>query len=170
MSTTDMTTQLPEEIVAMIDNFRAREHGESYLISVLQEIQNRFGYLSREHMDEVSSRMQIPSAKVTGVATFYHFFSFKPRGQVRVCVCMGTACFVRGADRVLDRLKELLGVDEGETTDDGKFSIESARCLGACALAPVVVVNEKVYGNVEPGQVEGILAEHGFSPDAAEGE
>jgi len=153
---------LPEDIVRYIEESRQSVHPESYLISVLQRIQTRFGYLPKESMDEVSERMQIPSARVTGVATFYHFFSFKPKGQHRITVCMGTACFVRGAGKVLDRLKELLGIREGETTKDGKFSLDNARCLGACALAPVVVVDERVYGNVRPEDVLGLLKEHGY--------
>jgi NADH:ubiquinone oxidoreductase subunit E len=160
--TAETTTTLPDDLIAMIEKARAAEHGESYLIAVLQEVQKRFGYLSREHMDEVSWRMQIPSARVTGVATFYHFFSFKPRGECRIVVCMGTACYVRGAGKVVDRLKEMLGIEEGDTTPDGRFSIESARCLGACALAPVVVINEKVYGNVTPGDLPKILDAYGY--------
>jgi NADH:ubiquinone oxidoreductase subunit E len=157
-----MSSVLPEDIVAFIEDCRGREHSESYLISVLQKIQNGMGYLSRESMDEVSRLMQIPAATVTGVATFYHFFSFKPRGEHRVTVCLGTACFVRGADKVLARLKDELKIDDGETTPDGRFSIECARCLGACALAPVVTVGEKVYGNVKPAEVKKILKDYGF--------
>ena len=162
MTSESKTTELPQDIVEYIDACMKRPKSESYLIAVLQMIQNRFGYLPTELMDEVSWRMQIPAAKVTGVATFYHFFSFEPKGRNRVTVCMGTACFVRGAGKVLDRLKELLGVDEGVTTPDGLFSIECARCIGTCALAPVIVVNEKVYGNVKPSDVETILGEYGF--------
>jgi NADH:ubiquinone oxidoreductase subunit E len=153
---------LPEDIIRYIEECRKGERPESTLISVLQRIQNRFGYLSRESLDEVSARLQVPAARVTGVATFYHFFSFTPKGQHRITVCMGTACFVRGAGKVLDRLKELLGVSEGQTTRDGRFSLDCARCLGACALAPVVVVDERVYGNVKPESVQGILADYGF--------
>ena len=156
------TTILSPDVVAYIDECMQKEHSESYLIAVLQMIQNTVGFLSVENMDEVSQRMQIPSAKVTGVATFYHFFSFKPRGETRVTVCMGTACFVRGADKVLARMESELGIKEGDTTVDGKFSIENARCIGACALAPVVVVNDKVYSSVKPGDVRGILGEYGF--------
>jgi NADH:ubiquinone oxidoreductase subunit E len=158
---TKVDKPLPEDIVGYIQECRCAARPESYLISVLQKIQSRFGFLSRENMDEVSQRLQVPAARVTGVATFYHFFSFVPKGQTRITVCMGTACFVRGAGKVLDRLKELLGVKEGETTKDGKFSLECARCLGACALAPVVVVNERVYGNVKSEDVQKILAEYG---------
>ena len=160
-------TGLPEDIVSYIRECRANARPDSYLISVLQKIQKRFGYLSKESMDEVSELMQVPSARVTGVATFYHFFSFTPKGQHRVTICMGTACFVRGAGKVLDRLKELLGIQEGQTTRDGKFSLENARCLGACALAPVLVVDERVYGNVKPEDVQKILAEYGFGKGKA---
>ena len=163
MKTAD--TALTPEIIATIEDCMGKEHPESYLISVLQNIQNEQGFLSREAMDEVSQRMQIPAAKVTGVATFYHFFSFEPRGENRVTICLGTACFVRGADRVMDRFKKVLGVEENVTTPDGKFSVECARCIGACALAPVVMVNDKVYGNVKPEQVEGILKEYGWTPE-----
>jgi NADH:ubiquinone oxidoreductase subunit E len=160
MNTSEGT--LPARTAKYIDECRSRPNSESYLIPVLQHLQNEVGYLSPEHMEEVSQRMQVPSAKVSGVASFYHFFTFKPKGRYRVTLCMGTACFVRGADRVLERLGSLLGIEVGETTADGMFSIECARCLGACALAPVMLVNERVYGNVKPGDVAGILAEYGF--------
>lgn len=155
--------ELPADIVEYIEAQRGEPHAESRLIAVLQKVQTHFGYLSRDAMDEVSWRMQIPAARVTGVATFYHFFSFAPKGKNRITVCMGTACYVRGAGKVQDRLKELLGIQEGEVTRDGLFSLEPARCLGACALAPVVVVNEKVYGNVVPAALEKILAEYGYA-------
>lgn len=154
--------ELPADIVELINNRNSKEHSESYLIPVLQEVQNHFGYLPQRCLDEVSRRMQIPAARVTGVATFYHFFTLKPRGEYRITVCMGTACFVRGADAVLDHLKKLLGVDVGETTEDGKFSIEEARCLGACALAPVVLVNDRFYGGVDKDKMQNILREYGW--------
>jgi NADH-quinone oxidoreductase E subunit len=158
---TQATDVLSEEIVGHIRDCMGRPYSESYLIAVLQRVQETYGYLSKERMDAVSQLMQVPAAKVSGVATFYHFFNFKPKGEHRITVCMGTACFVRGADRVLERLKEMLGVEEGETTPDGRFSVECARCLGACALAPVVLVNERVHGNVKPEQVEGLLKTYG---------
>ena len=153
---------LPDEIVQFIGECRKKPNSQSYLIAVLQKVQTHFGYLSRESMDEVSQRMQVPSANVTGVATFYHFFSFVPRGEHRVTICLGTACFVRGADKVLERAEDLLGIKAGQTTPDGKFSIECARCLGACALAPIMVVGERVYGNVKPSEVQKILTEYGY--------
>ena len=159
---------LPESIVAYIDECRTQGHPASYLIAVLHKVQDHYGYLGREHMDAVSALMQIPSAKVTGVASFYHYFTFSPRGKHRISVCLGTACFVKGAGRVLDRLKDLLGIDVGQTTSDKLFSIDVARCVGACALAPVMIVGEKVYAEVKPDQVAKILAEYGFAGKKAE--
>jgi NADH:ubiquinone oxidoreductase subunit E len=151
---------LPADIVEYIQTCRQKEHNSSYLISVLQKLQQHSGYLTPEQLDAVSQLMQIPAAKVTGVATFYHFFKFQPPGKHKITVCMGTACYVRGAAKVLERFKESLKIKDGETTPDRLFSIECARCLGACALAPVVVVDEKVYGNVKPGEVRKILTDY----------
>lgn len=159
MSTT-VARSIPPEVVAFIEECRRKPHPESYLIAVLQRLQNHVGYLEKEHMDEVAWLMGIPYAKVSGVATFYHFFQFQAKGRHTITVCMGTACYVRGAAKVLERVKEILQIQEGQTTKDGRFSIANARCIGACAMAPVVVVGEKVYGNVKPGDIEKILAAH----------
>ncbi|MEI8351414.1 MAG: NAD(P)H-dependent oxidoreductase subunit E [bacterium] len=153
---------LPESVVRYIEDCAGKSHPNSYLISVLHKVQDHFGYLAKEHMDAVSVLMQIPSAKVTGVAGFYHFFKFTPPGKHRISLCMGTACFVKGAGHVLDKLKDLLGIDVGQTTPDAQFSIDVARCVGACALAPVMIVDEKVYAGVKPDQVGKILAGYGF--------
>ena len=158
----ETTLALPQEIVGYIDECLQQEHADSYLIPVLHKIQNHFGYLAPEHLETVAQRMRIPSARVSGVATFYHLFSFVPRGKYRIALCLGTACYVKGAGKVLERFEELLGIKQGETTPDQKFSLELARCVGACALAPVVIVNEKVYGKVQPDEVVQILSEHGF--------
>jgi NADP-reducing hydrogenase subunit HndA len=160
----DAAAGLPEDIVRLIGECMGRPHSESFLIAVLQAVQNHYGFLPAAAMDEVSQRMQIPSARVTGVATFYHLFTFTPRGRCRITVCMGTACFVRGAEEVMSRLSDLLGIRPGDTTADGAFSLESARCLGACALAPIMVINDRVYGNVTPAELPGILAEYGLKP------
>ncbi len=154
--------ELPVELVDYIKSIRGKKRSDSYLIAVLQKIQVEFGYLPRELMDDVAQLMQIPAAKVTGVATFYHFFSFAPKGTTRITVCMGTACFVRGAEKVREKIKELLDLDKDGRSKDGKFSLEQARCIGACALAPVVVVNDKVFGNVKPSDVVNILKEYGY--------
>ncbi len=157
------TSSLPEDILKFINEVSSLPHPESYLITVLQKIQEHFGYLAKEHMDEVSVRLRIPSAKVTGVATFYHFFSFIPKGKYRISVCLGTACYVKGAGKVLEKFQELLGIGIGQTTSDKEFSLEASRCFGACAIAPVVVINDKVYGNVQVEDVEKILKEYEFS-------
>ncbi len=159
-------TDLPEDILRFIEQCRLSPRPESYLISVLQKIQVHYGHLTRERLDAVSHLMQIPTAKVSGVATFYHFFSFVPKGRHRVTVCMGTACYVKGGGQILERLKEWLRVEVGHTTADGAFSLDAARCLGSCALAPVLVVDEKVYGSVTQEQVPVILAEYGFDAKA----
>lgn len=153
---------LPEQIVAYIEETRDREHGESYLVAVLQMIQKHFGYLPASCLDEVSERMQIPSATVTGVATFYHFFTFVPKGKHTISVCMGTACYVKGAGLIFERLQQLLNVKPGEASEDGLFTLDSARCVGACALAPVVIIDEKVYANVTPDKLTKILKEFGY--------
>ena len=158
----DVKTDLPEDILRFIEQCRLSPRPESYLIAVLQKIQVHYGYLTRERLDAVAGLMEIPTAKVSGVATFYHFFSFIPKGRHRITVCMGTACYVKGGGQLLERLKESLGVDVGHTTPDGAFSLDAARCLGSCALAPVMVVDEKVYGSVTPEQLPTILGEYGF--------
>jgi len=108
-------------------------------------------------MYEVAHLLGVPTSTVYGVATFYHFFRLQPKGKYSISICMGTACFVKGADLVLQAFKNELGIDMKETTSDGLFSLEGTRCLGVCALAPVVTINEEVFGNVTPNQVPEIL-------------
>lgn len=153
---------LPPEVVTYIEEVCAVEHPHSYLIPVLHKVQDHFGYLSTETMDAVSVLMQIPSSKVSGVASFYHFFNFSPRGRHQVSLCMGTACFVKGAGAVLKELNDLLGIDLGGTTADGLFSLDVARCVGACALAPVMLIDDTVHAEVKPNQVGKILAQYGY--------
>ena len=148
---------LINEIEEFIDVCLGLEHPESYLIAVLHKVQGEYGYLSVEHMDRVGHRMKVPTSEVFGVATFYHFFRLTPKGKYAVSVCMGTACFVNGADKVLKGFQDELGVEIGETTSDGLFSLEQTRCIGVCALAPVVTVNEKIYSNVDVYKVPEIL-------------
>ena len=149
--------QLPDKIREFIDSCMEKPHPKSYLIAVLHKVQEHFGYLADPILDEVAYRMQIPTANVSGTATFYHFFRQQPKGKYAISVCLGTACFVNGADEVLIAFQDELGIQLGETTTDGQFSIESSRCIGVCALAPVVLVNEQVYSNVTPQQVPEIL-------------
>ncbi|WP_430813670.1 NAD(P)H-dependent oxidoreductase subunit E [Carboxylicivirga sp. RSCT41] len=134
------------------------EGGE--LINALHAAQELFGYLPAEVQELVASEMNVSVAHVYGVVTFYSFFSMIPKGEHPISICMGTACYVRGAEKVLDEFKRHLDVKVGETTEDGKFSISCLRCVGACGLAPVVTVGEKVYGRVAAEDVKGILDEY----------
>lgn len=144
---------LPQEIVDYIASCRTDEHPDGHLISVLHKVQSHFGYLGTDQMDAVAQLMQIPIAKITGVATFYHFFRLNPAGKFMINVCLGTACYVQGAQAVVERLKEELGIDFGETTPDGMFTLEGTRCLGTCGLAPVMTINEEVHAKVTPDQI-----------------
>ena len=127
------------------------------LIPVLHEAQELFGYLPEEVQQKIADGLGVSLAEVYGVATFYSRFTLVPKGKYNIQLCLGTACYVKGADKILEKLEELLGIKVGETTPDGKFSIEGARCVGACGLAPVMVINEEVYGKVTPDMVKGIL-------------
>ena len=150
-------TALDPEIIAYIKEVAQKEHPESYLIAVLHRIQKTYGYLSQENMDMAAQLLQVPTSTVSGVATFYHFFRLQPRGKYAISVCLGTACFVKGADQVLEAFQTELGIGMGETTTDGLFSLENSRCLGVCALAPVVTINDKVYSRVQPQQVPDLI-------------
>ena len=130
------------------------------LINVLHKAQHIFGYLPAEVQEIVAHELNVPVAKVYGVVTFYSFFTMIPKGQHPISICTGTACYVRGAEKVLEEFKRRLKIEVGETSDDGKFSLSCLRCVGACGLAPVVTVGEKVYGRVSPDGVADILAEY----------
>ena len=130
------------------------------LIPVMQKAQELFGYLSFETMQLISDRLNIPVAEIYGVATFYALFSLQPKGDNVISVCTGTACYVKGAADVLNAVKSTLGIEPGETTEDGKFSIQDTRCLGCCGLAPVMTVNGEVFGRLTPADVPGILAKY----------
>ncbi len=130
------------------------------LITVLHKAQDIFGYLPKEVQQHVSHKLSIPASTVFGVVTFYSFFSTVPKGKIKINVCMGTACFVRNAGEILEELKSELGVEVGKTGEDGLFSLDALRCVGACGLAPVVSVNGKVYGRVKKEDVRGIVEEH----------
>ncbi|MBR5859453.1 MAG: NAD(P)H-dependent oxidoreductase subunit E, partial [Clostridia bacterium] len=108
----------------------------------------------------ISERLHVPVSEIYGVATFYALFSLKPKGEYIISVCTGTACYVKGAQAVLDEVKKQLGIESGETTEDGKFSIQDTRCLGCCGLAPVMTINNDVYGRLDPADVKDILAKY----------
>lgn len=148
---------LDKDIIEFIQECQEKPHSDSYLIAILHRVQKQYGYLSKEHMEEVAHRLQVPTSTVSGVATFYHFFRLQPKGKYSISVCMGTACFVRGAEQVLEAFRDELGIEVGETTQDQLFSLETTRCLGVCAMAPVVTINDKVYSKVTSSQVPDLL-------------
>ncbi|MCI7099513.1 MAG: NAD(P)H-dependent oxidoreductase subunit E [Lachnospiraceae bacterium] len=127
------------------------------LMPVLQQAQEIYGYLPIEVQQIISDEMQIPMSKIFGVVTFYSFYSLYPKGKYKISVCLGTACYVKGSGQVYDKLQQLLGISGGECTPDGKFSLEACRCVGACGLAPVMMVNDDVHGRLTPDAVEKIL-------------
>ena len=130
------------------------------LMPIMQRAQDIFGYLPEEVQNYIAKEMDIPVSDIYGVATFYAQFNLEPKGKYIISVCMGTACYVKGAQQVLDKLAEVLEVPAGRTTPDGLFTLNATRCLGACGLAPVIMVNDDVFGNVTPDQVPGIIAKY----------
>ena len=132
------------------------------LINILHETQNTLGYLPKEVQELVAKNLSIPVSRVNGVVTFYAFFTEKPKGKHPVSVCLGTACYVRGSDKVLEEVKNVLGIEVGQTTADGIFSLDCLRCVGACGLAPVLTIGGKVFGNVDPKNVRKILESEEF--------
>ncbi len=132
----------------------------SMLMHVMQKAQEIYGYLPIEVQKMIADGMDIPLEKVYGVSTFYAQFSLSPKGKYNISVCMGTACYVKGSQELLDKLSELLGIAPGECTDDVKFSLEACRCIGACGLAPVFTVNDDVYGRITADDVADILAKY----------
>lgn len=130
------------------------------LINVLHKCQGYFGYLSEEVQREIARCLSIPVSKVYGVVTFYSFFTMKPKGKHSISVCLGTACYVRGAEAILEELKKQLKIEVGDVTEDGRFSLECLRCVGACGLAPVMLIDDKVYGRLDSSMVSGILAQY----------
>lgn len=132
---------------------------KSRLMAVMQEAQEIYGYLPIEVQQVIADGMEVPLEKVYGVATFYAQFALSPKGKYNISVCLGTACYVKGSQQVLDKVYETLGI-QGGCTPDGKFSVQDCRCVGACGLAPVMTINDDVYGRLEAKEVPGILAKY----------
>lgn len=149
--------RLKEETRELLSKHEKRKDG---LIKILEEVQAKYGYIPKVSQLEISEYLNMPLAEIYGVITFYSRFSLKPKGTYNVSVCLGTACFVKGSKEILAAAKEKLGIDEGETTADGKFSIDTTRCIGACGLAPVFTVNEEVYGNSTVKKMNEVLDEY----------
>ena len=152
---------LSEAAVAKIKEICKRYAGEpTPLMMILSDIQKEYGYIPLEVQEIVSAETGISVAEIYGVVTFYSFFSLQPKGKYIIGCCLGTACYVKGAQQVIDKFSELLGIGVGETTEDGLFTIDALRCIGACALAPAVTINGKIYPRVTVTDVEKIIAEY----------
>ena len=154
-STTQVGT--PEQDKALHEAIAAL-NGEISLVRILQSAQEIYGYLPEKVLVVIATELGVSSEQVYSVATFYSQFSFTPKGKYAVSVCLGTACYVKGAGEIYDKIKQKLGLEDGGSTADGKFSIDACRCIGACGLAPVLSINDDVYGKVTPDQIDGILA------------
>ena len=150
-----------EEMFAELDEFiESLNNDSNELIAILHKAQGIFGYLPMVVQSHIAKKINVNVSKVYGVVTFYSFFTMVPKGQYVISICLGTACFVRGSDKLLARVEEILKIKNGETTPDGKFTITTLRCVGACGLAPVMLINDKTYGNITPDDIDGILAQY----------
>jgi len=156
-----------QEIDGFIDKLAEQGSLDGKLIAILHKAQEIVGYLPSEVQAHIARRLGIPLAKVSGVVTFYSYFSTVPTGKYVINVCMGTACFVLGADKILDEFKKQLGIAAGETTPDHLFSLNALRCVGACGLAPLVLVNEKLYGKISVDDVADIIQKYKGGGDHA---
>ncbi len=153
--------KLSEKTIGLIKDVCAGFGNQgSELINVLHQVQGKLGYLPAEVQEVIAKELNVSVAKVYGVVTFYSFFTMIPMGEHPISICMGTACYVRGAEQVLAEFKRQLSIEVGQSTADGKFSLNCLRCVGACGLAPVVMVGEKVYGRVSPQMVKQIISEY----------
>ncbi len=150
----------PEQAAKLEDAIAAANGDKSRLMAVMQDAQAIYGYLPYEVQCKIAEGLDVPVEKVYGVATFYAQFALSPKGKYNISVCLGTACYVKGAQQVLDKICETLGVEAGECSEDGKFSIEACRCIGACGLAPVMTINDDVYGRLTADMIPGILAKY----------
>lgn len=156
MSEIKLACDFAEQVRAICDKY-GNLPGE--LINILHEAQHLHGYLPEDMQCIIAKKLDIPVSRVYGVVTFYTFFTMTPKGKFPISVCMGTACYVRGSEKILEEFKRVLAIEVGETTPDGKFSLDCLRCVGACGLAPVVMIGEKVYGRLQPIDVKRILEE-----------
>ncbi|MDP8246778.1 MAG: NADH-quinone oxidoreductase subunit NuoE [Candidatus Tritonobacter lacicola] len=155
-----MNADLIKEVDRIVDLYGGRITGS---IGMLQDIQSRYSYLPREALIHVAERLDVPLSQVFSLATFYKAFSLRPRGKHLIVVCMGTACHVRGATRLVDEIGRKLDIKPGETTEDNLFTLEAVNCLGACALGPLMVIDGEYYGNMAPKKVESVLGKYSES-------
>ena len=151
------TKEQEQQLMAVIAELKDQP---GCLMPIMQRAQDIYGYLPIEVQTMISDATGTPLEKIYGISTFYAQFALAPKGEYRISVCLGTACYVKGAQAVFDKLVELLNIKEGECTPDGKFSLEACRCVGACGLAPVMMINDDVDGRLTPDQIQGILAKY----------
>jgi len=145
------------ELRKFIEDVEKKEFPHSYLIAVLHKAQELYNYLRKDVIHDVASSMNIPVSTVWGVATFYHYFNLEPRGKYVIFVCLGTACYVKGADRIVNTLKQELKIDIGQTTEDMLFTLLETRCLGACGISPVMMINNKIHSQLTSRKVSEII-------------
>ncbi|MBR5220196.1 MAG: NAD(P)H-dependent oxidoreductase subunit E [Clostridia bacterium] len=150
----------PEQEAKLQEVIAAHKHDKSYLMAVMQQAQDIYGYLPMEVQNMIAEGMEVPLEKVFGVATFYAQFSLSQKGQYHIAVCLGTACYVKGSGLIFDAFQKELGIGGDECSADGKYSLAATRCIGACGLAPVLTVNDEVYGRLTDKDVPGILAKY----------
>lgn len=151
------TPEQEAKLQAVID---AKKNIEGSLMQVMQEAQDIYGYLPIEVQQMIAAGMGVSMEEVYGISTFYSQFALSPKGKYKISVCLGTACYVKGSQKLIDKIIEVLKIQPGECTPDGKFSLEACRCIGACGLAPVMMINEDVYGRLTDKDIEGILAKY----------
>lgn len=148
------------EIEMYLDSLSEIPEKKGALMGALHKVQETFGYIPRDAMEFLSEKLAVPQSHIYGMATFYNFFSLKPKARNQIYVCKGTACYVAGGDRILRKLKEILHLEEGDSTPDGKFSLHVTRCLGCCGLSPVVKINDDVYVRMVPERIPSILKKY----------
>lgn len=151
------TAEQKAELLEVINSLKGQK---GCLIPILQKAQGIYGYLPIEVQTIISDELNVPLEKIYGIVTFYSFFSLYPKGKYGISVCLGTACYVKGSGDIFNSLKEKLGIESGQCTPDGKFSLDACRCVGACGLAPVMMINDDVYGRLTKGELDDILAKY----------
>ncbi len=148
--------KIKEDMKEILEVYKVEKEN---LIPILNDVQEKYGYIPKIAQLEISNYLNVPMAEIYGVITFYSRFTLEPKGKYNISVCLGTACFVKGSQAILDRLKDRLKIDEGKTTNDGKFSIDTTRCVGACGIAPVFTVNNEVYGHATVKKLDEVIDE-----------
>ena len=148
--------RIKEEMKEILEKYKVDKEN---LIPILNDVQEKYGYIPKLAQLEISNYLRLPMAEIFGVITFYSRFTLEPKGKYNISVCLGTGCFVKGSQAILDRLKDRLKIEEGKTTEDGKFSIDTTRCVGACGIAPVFTVNNEVYGHATVKKLDKVINE-----------